>query len=61
MAVRETARDNVDSTHLAQNTDEGWAPVDMVIHLWASEKARSAVICATTTMSERMCNVLLTV
>lgn len=44
MAVKETGRDNVDSTHLAQNTDEGWAPVDMVICLWASEKARSSVI-----------------
>jgi hypothetical protein len=44
MAVKETGWDNVDSTHLAQNTDEGWAPVDMVICLWASEKARSSVI-----------------
>lgn len=44
MTVKETGRDNVDSTHLAQNTDYGWAPVDMVIHLWASEKARSSVI-----------------
>jgi len=44
MAVKETGRDNVDNTHLAQNTDDRWAPVDMVLHLWASEKARSSMI-----------------
>jgi hypothetical protein len=44
MDVKETGRDNMDSTHLAQNTDERWAPVDMVIHLWASEKAWSSMI-----------------
>lgn len=33
----------MDSTYLAQNTDEGWAPVDMVIHHWASEKISSVI------------------